>query len=64
MEDLLLEVEGSIRPAEVGVDGATALDSVLFAKEIRNRYTVLQLLWDLHLLEPYADRVVEYLYGE
>lgn len=35
-------------------------DSVLLAKEVRVRYGLLQLLWDLGLLEEYSDYFVDY----
>ena len=32
-----------------------ALQAVLYAKDLRDRYTVLQLLWDLNELEKFAN---------
>lgn len=62
VEQLLLDTEGPIRPQEVGLDKETVRESILYAKEVRDRFTILQLLWDLGLLESYADQVVEFLY--
>jgi glycerol-1-phosphate dehydrogenase [NAD(P)+] len=62
-ENLLGRIGGPVRPVQVGLDSQTVRDSVLYAKEIRDRYTVLQLLWDLELLEPYAGRVTAELYS-
>ena len=33
---------------------------MILAKEVRNRFTILQVLWDLGLLEEYAQKVTEY----
>ena len=35
-------------------------DAVILAKEVRNRFTILQVLWDLGLLEEYAEKVAAY----
>ena len=35
-------------------------DSIMVAKEVRNRYTLLQLLWDLGLLEEMAQKTADY----
>lgn len=44
----------SIRPEDVGFDREIIQDTILYAKEIRQRYTILQLLWDMGLLEQFA----------
>ena len=62
LEELLLNMKAPTRPIQVGIDKTLVKDSILYAKEVRNRYTILQLLWDLALLEKYADRVVEFLF--
>ena len=40
-----------------------ARQAILYAKELRDRYTVLQLLWDLGELEDFADSVIGEYYG-
>ncbi len=55
---LLEEVGGPTQPEQVELSPETVLDSIKYAKEIRARYTVLQLLWDLGLLQTYAKRIV------
>ncbi len=62
-EELLASVGGPIRPREVGLTEETVRESILYAKEVRNRYTVLQMLWDFGLLESYADKVTEELFA-
>lgn len=43
-------------PSEVGITGEDLFHGILHAKEIRVRYTILQLLEDLGLLEEYAKQ--------
>ncbi len=64
IEAILQKVDAPINPLQVGVDSNTILNSIIFAKEIRNRYTVLQLLWDLGLLEEFAIYVCNYFVKE
>ncbi len=46
-------------PKDVGLSAEYVHDGVLYAKELRNRYTVLQLLWDLDMLRDEAERITE-----
>lgn len=55
----LQAVHGAAFPQEVGLTAATVWDGIVYCKEVRNRYTILQLLWDLGLLEQYANRLVK-----
>lgn len=58
----LLEGLGSpYLPAQIGVDKALLRDTFLYCKEVRARYTILQMLWDLGILETVADAVIEKL---
>lgn len=52
--ELLRTLGGPVSPEEIGVEPALVKEAVLLAKELRNRYTILQLLWDLSLLEEFA----------
>lgn len=55
----LLEGLGSPSlPAQIDVDKALLKDTFLYCKEIRARYTILQMLWDLGVLEETADAVI------
>lgn len=38
-------------PRDIGFDSEIVEDTILYAKEIRQRYTILRLLWDIGLLE-------------
>ena len=47
------------RPEEVGVCPAYVADGILYAKELRDRYTILQLLWDIDCLTQMKDSVIK-----
>jgi glycerol-1-phosphate dehydrogenase [NAD(P)+] len=57
---LLKELQCPVTPIEVGIDNETFLDSMIVAKEVRNRYGLLQLLFDLNLADETAKEVQEY----
>ena len=66
--ETLLYVAGLLRglgspaaPEEIGVDKKLVKDTFLYCKEIRARYTILQMLWDLDVLDPISDAVIETL---
>ena len=48
------------RPEQVGVDPAYIADGILFAKELRDRYTILQLLWDIDRLEEMKEVLMQH----
>lgn len=54
IQKVLKAVGLPVRAEEVGVDTVTVKQGLVYAKEVRARYTVLQLLWDLGLLNDYA----------
>ncbi len=56
--DILKGLNAPTLPEEVGADKTMALQAILYCKELRNRYTVLQLLWDLGELENFANSVL------
>ncbi|NLW11262.1 MAG: sn-glycerol-1-phosphate dehydrogenase [Clostridiaceae bacterium] len=57
-----LEVNGgAVRPAELGISKELVFEAAAFARELRNRYTVLQLYWDLGL-ESQAEAVARRVY--
>lgn len=49
-------------PMELGIDDKTLKDTFLYCKEVRPRYTVFQLVWDLELMDELSDRVIERLH--
>jgi glycerol-1-phosphate dehydrogenase [NAD(P)+] len=62
MEQTLSRLDGAIRPQQVGIDRDMFFDSVRYAKEVRDRFTILQLLWDLGLMEQFAGELTEYMF--
>jgi glycerol-1-phosphate dehydrogenase [NAD(P)+] len=58
--DLLKSVNSPYRPEQVGIDEQLTHDAVILAKEVRVRYGLLQMLWDLGKQEEYANYLVEY----
>lgn len=57
---ILKSVNAAYRPEQVGIDDQMTKDSLILAKEVRVRYGLLQLLWDLGLLEEYSETFVDY----
>lgn len=62
VQSILQQLDAPTKPGDIGVEKEMALQAILYAKEIRNRYTVLQLLWDLGELENFANSVIEEYY--
>lgn len=62
IEDELTAANCPVRFRELGVDGDRALAAVTWSKDIRNRYTILHLAWELGELEGWADEALELLY--
>lgn len=54
MQNWLKQTGAPVCPSEVGIERADLYNGILFAKEIRTRYSILQLLGDIGLLEQYA----------
>lgn len=56
----VLEGMGAAKvPADVGIPRQYVYDSIRYGKELRDRYTILQLMWDIDRLEEEAQRLVE-----
>ena len=58
---LLKGLGSAASPAEIDVDKELLKKTFLYCKEIRARYTILQMLWDLGLLDSISDAVIEKL---
>lgn len=56
--ELLRGLDSPCLPDQIDVDRALLRDTFLYCKEIRARYTILQMLWDLGVLEQTADAVI------
>ena len=45
-------------PKDIGIDADTLKDTFMVCKETRARYTVLQLAWDLSVLDLLSDQII------
>ncbi|HHT49230.1 MAG TPA: sn-glycerol-1-phosphate dehydrogenase [Firmicutes bacterium] len=57
IETLLKTVGAPTNPLDIQVDRELVYNGIIYAKEIRSRYTILRLLWDLGLLEEMAAEI-------
>ena len=57
---MLAQYGAPVNPHEVGISAQQIEDGVLYAKELRNRYGLLQILFDIGLLAPFAVRLAQY----
>jgi len=57
---MLNAVGAPVRPAEIGLNEETLCDSIIYARDRKKTYTLLQLLGDLGYLEDFAERVRQY----
>ncbi|GAB4112772.1 MAG: hypothetical protein Kow00103_03070 [Candidatus Caldatribacteriota bacterium] len=62
IEKNLQKVEAPVNPTQIDIDAETFYHSLIYGKEVRSRYGILQLLWDLGLLEELSKEVVEYFF--
>ncbi len=55
----VLEKLGAAKvPADVGIPREYVYDSIRYGKELRDRYTILQLMWDIGKLDEAAEKLV------
>ena len=59
--EILKSLNSSSKPEEIGVDKDLLKQTLKYAKETRARYSILQLIWDLGLLDECIDDVVNKL---
>ncbi|WP_160561245.1 sn-glycerol-1-phosphate dehydrogenase [Parablautia muri] len=57
--DVLEKMGAAKVPADVGICREYVYDSIRFGKELRDRYTILQLMWDIGELDEAAEKLVE-----
>lgn len=60
VEAILERLGAPINPNEVGVNYDMIIDSIMVAKEVRDRYGLLQVLFDLGVSQEYAKAVAQY----
>ena len=62
--DILDKLGAPKCPPDVEIKKEYVRDSILYAKELRDRYTILQLMWDLGELPKLADKLADKYCGE
>lgn len=62
IEAELLEALGPVRYAQLDVAKDRAYNAMTRCKDIRNRYTILHLAWELGVLETWSDDAIDALY--
>ncbi len=58
MMGLLRSLDSSCLPQEIDVDKDLLKRTFMYCKEVRDRYTILQMVWDLGLLDQLSDQVI------
>jgi glycerol-1-phosphate dehydrogenase [NAD(P)+] len=53
---------GAVQPQELNISSDLVIEAVLYARELRNRYTILQLYWDLGITED-AKKIAGEVYN-
>ena len=56
--EILATVHAPTDPAQVGIKLQLVYEALLYGKEIRPRYTILQLLWDINLLSIFSEKII------
>ena len=59
IENVLKSLQAPTTPQEVGVCQEYVADGIRYAKELRDRYTILQLLWDIDSLKQMQESVIQ-----
>ena len=59
--DLLKSLDASYLPDQIEVDEEMLRNTFLYCKEVRARYTILQMIWDLGLLDTLSEQVMKEL---
>ena len=58
--EMLHTANAPTRPVDINLGADILYDSIIYARDRKKNYTLLQLLGDLGLLEDYANKVVQY----
>jgi glycerol-1-phosphate dehydrogenase [NAD(P)+] len=62
IEDELAACDAPIRFAHLGIERERARRAIVHSKDIRNRYTILHLAWELGTLNEWADEALDILW--
>lgn len=63
IEAELLDAEAPVRFAQLDVTRSRAREAIVWSKDIRARYTILHVCWEIGMLDTWADEALELLYG-
>ncbi|WP_182187708.1 sn-glycerol-1-phosphate dehydrogenase [Pectinatus frisingensis] len=61
IENIMKRAGAPLRPQDVGVDETIVHNSMMIAKEVRQRYTILNMLSDLGLTEKYTKVIDDFI---
>jgi len=64
IELILKKVGAPYSTKQIGIDEKDLVNGILNAKEIRTRYTILNYLWDIGVLDDFAYQVRDYVEKE
>lgn len=59
VKELLANLDGAVYPSQIEVTDDRVIDGILYAKELRNRTGLLQVLFDLGLSKKYGERALK-----
>ena len=60
--DILKSMDAPYYPDQIKVTADVFKRSIYYAKDLRNRFGLLQLLFDLELQEKFSSRLIEEIY--
>lgn len=63
VEQILNSMGAPSSPKRIGVDKQLFIDTIYYAKDMRNRYSLLQILFDLNLQDAVTEKLVLKYYG-
>lgn len=61
--EILESLDSPYLPGQIGIGPKMLKDTFLYAKEVRARYTILQMIWDLGELDELSDQVIAQVEG-
>ena len=62
VSEILKSMDAPYSPGQIGVDKQLFADTIYYAKDMRNRYSVLQMLFDLDLQEYIVQKLLKIYY--
>ena len=60
--DLLKSMDAPYTPEQIGVSKETFKKGIFYAKDLRNRFGLLQILYDFDLQETFTERFLREIY--